>query len=406
MNIRTITYFCDPGFPVSTERVAGAGQAIGEIRGALKNAGYTVQTTRLAAPPFPTLVGSHADKVVAYAQALEDACFVNQIDYTTIGPARPMDAPALFEVIPDAIGATQNVSASAIVADPVTGISLSAIRLSAEVIRRCAALSADGFGNFRFGALANVPPGVPFLPAAYHDGGHTMIAIGAEAADLAVRACAEAVTLAEARLKLIRAVEAEAQKISDIVKRFCGKRGLTFGGIDFSLAPFPEAARSVGAALERLSGAKVGEHGALAAAAFLTEALDRAHFKRTGFNGLFFPVLEDAVLAERSTEAAFTVNDLLLYSSVCGTGLDTVPLPGDIGAEALAAILLDVAALALRLNKPLTARLMPIPDKQAGDLVKFDFAYLVPSRVLAPRASGLGGLLASAGVFDLGPRSR
>ena len=30
------------------------------------------------------------------------------------------------------------------------------------------------------------------------------------------------------------------------------------------------------------------------------------------------------------------------------------------------ALLLDVAALALRLNKPLTARLMPIPGKKAG----------------------------------------
>jgi hypothetical protein len=406
MNIRTITYFCDPGWPVSTDRLTAVGQVVSEIRTALQGAGYTVQTTRLAAPPFPVTLNHRADKAVAYAQALEDAAFVAQIDYVTIGPARPLDAPALFEVIPDVIGATQNVFAAAIIADPVTGIHMPAIRQTADIIRRCATLSPDGFGNLRFAALANVPPGVPFLPAAYHDGGHPVLSVGVEAADLVVRACAEAQTLAEARQKFIRAVEAEAQKVSDIVKRFCGRRGLTFGGMDFAPAPFPEAARSIGAALERLSGAPVGAHGTLAAAAFLTEALDRAQFKRAGFNGLFLPVLEDSVLAGRGADGTLTLSDLLLYSSVCGTGLDTAPLPGDIGAEALAAILLDVAALALRLNKPLTARLMPIPDKQVGDPVSFDFPFFASSRVLAPRSSGLGGLLGAAGTFDLGPRSR
>jgi hypothetical protein len=150
----------------------------------------------------------------------------------------------------------------------------------------------------------------------------------------------------------------------------------------------------------------VGEAGALAAAAFIADTLDRTKFQHTGFSGLFFPIFEDAVLAARAAESQLTLNDLLLYCSVCGTGLDTVPLPGDTSPLALAAILVDVAALALRLNKPLTARLMPLPGKSAGDEAKFDFPYFAPSRVLAPRAAGLGGLFASEETFDLGPRSR
>jgi uncharacterized protein (UPF0210 family) len=165
-------------------------------------------------------------------------------------------------------------------------------------------------------------------------------------------------------------------------------------------------ARSLGAALERLSGARVGEHGTLAAAAFLADTLDRAKFRHTGFSGLFLPVFEDAVLAERAAEGLLTTSELLLYASVCGAGLDTIPLPGDATAEALTAILVDVAALALRLNKPLTARLMPIPGKHAGDEVKFDFPYFAPTRVLALRADHLGGLFAGSETFDLGPRSR
>ena len=100
------------------------------------------------------------------------------------------------------------------------------------------------------------------------------------------------------------------------------------------------------------------------------------------------PVLEDATLAARSREGLFTVNDLLLYSAVCGTGLDTVPLPGDVSEEELAGILLDVATLALRLDKPLTARLMPIPGAKAGDLTEFDFPYFANGRVLDVKGFG------------------
>ena len=46
----------------------------------------------------------------------------------------------------------------------------------------------------------------------------------------------------------------------------------------------------------------MGEHGTLAAAAFLTDTLDRAQFKHTGFSGLYLPVLEDSRLAQRAAE--------------------------------------------------------------------------------------------------------
>ena len=85
---------------------------------------------------------------------------------------------------------------------------------------------------------------------------------------------------------------------------------------------------------------------------------------------------------------------------------DTLPLPGDISLEALTAILLDVGALALRLNKPLTARLMPLPGKQAGDEVALDLPSVAPSRVLAPHTTGLGGLLAAADNLLLEPHHK
>jgi uncharacterized protein (UPF0210 family) len=403
MNIRAVTYFLDASFPLSEERLRAAGTALAEIKAALEGAGYAVQTLRVALTPFARVLAGDVGKVTRLAQDLEAACFINKIDAASIGPARPTDPPEFFYALPDAIGATENVFASAIIAEPMTGVSLPAVRLAAEVIRRCSTLTPDGFGNQRFAALANVPAGSPFFPAAYHDGGSPVVSVGVEAADLAVSALAEAASLPDARARFVHAVEEHAQKIYNLSKRG-GTRGLQSGGVDFSLAPYPEAARSLGTALERLTGVPVGSRGTLAAAAFLADALDRARFRHVGFSGLFLPVLEDAVLASRAS--SLTLSDLLLYASVCGAGLDTVPLPGDITADALAAILLDVAALALRLNKPLTARLLPIPGKRPGDEVKLDFPYFAPSRVMNPRAAALGGLFAEKETFDLGPRSR
>jgi uncharacterized protein len=100
-----------------------------------------------------------------------------------------------------------------------------------------------------------------------------------------------------------------------------------------------------------------------------------------------------------------SIKDLLLYAAVCGTGLDTVPLPGDTSTEQLEAILLDVAALAHRLDKPLTARLMPIPGKVAGDPTGFDFAYFANSRAMSVQAGSLSGLLKGDEAIDIRPRS-
>ena len=171
--------------------------------------------------------------------------------------------------------------------------------------------------------------------------------------------------------------------------------------IDFALAPYPTDGQSLGGAVEALGVPKIGLHGSLAAAALLTEAVDRANFPHTGFSGFMQPVLEDSVLAKRAAEGTLTIKDALLYSAVCGTGLDTVPLPGDATAEQIAPLLLDLSALALRLNKPLTARLMPIPGKQAGDPTDFDFAFFANSKVMELESAPLTGLLSGTESFRI-----
>ena len=95
------------------------------------------------------------------------------------------------------------------------------------------------------------------------------------------------------------------------------------------------------------------------------------------------PVLEDAGLAERNNQGEIRLPQLLTYSAVCGTGLDTIPLAGDVSQPDLMGLLSDVGALGWKLQKPLSVRLIPVPGKQVGDMTTFDFPYFVNTQIMA-----------------------
>jgi uncharacterized protein (UPF0210 family) len=401
MNIRSITCFINPHYPLNSSVFERAGSFIAAARPAYQSAGYTVQTSRLATAPFVHLFNQlDVDAVVQFAQAAEESATSNGFEYISLGPALP-ESPGSYEVIPDILEATENVFLAGVIASQQNGISLPAVRGCARVIHRAASIKPDGFANLRFAALANVPPDAPFFPAAYHLGDHPSFALATEAADLAVEACSNAGSLRGARQNIISLVEEHAEALSAVGEKLARQYDVRFAGIDFTLAPFPEAGRSFGTALETLGVPRVGQHGTLAAVAFLADAVDRAQFRRTGFSGVFLPLLEDAVLAARAAEGTLTITDLLLYSAVCGTGLDTIPLPGDTSEQQIAAVLLDLAALSQRLDKPLTARLMPVPGKEAGNPTDFDFDYFANSLVLPLRAQRLTRLFTGDEVFHL-----
>jgi uncharacterized protein (UPF0210 family) len=402
MRIRAVTSFVniDPDSGSLADTVENAGRLVRQARAALESAGVPVQTCRLATQPLSLF---SANPVVVAAE-LWPRCAAAGFEYLSLGPVLA-DGPASgmgvsgqdlsrLDLIPDLIRANENAFAGVLVARQGQGVHLGAIRRTAGIIHEIAHTTHLGFGNLQLAVLANVGPLTPFFPAAYHDGGPPALAVATEAADLAVTAFSEAGSLREAQTRLVAAVEAAAGQIADLVGPLAQGHDARFAGIDFTLAPFPEEARSIGAAVERLGVDRFGAPGTLFVSWFLTDCLRRASYRRCGFNGLMLPVLEDATLAKRSREGLFTVNDLLLCSAVCGTGLDTVPLPGDVSEEELAGILLDVAALALRLDKPLTARLMPIPGARAGDMTEFDFAYFANGRVLDVKGFGSPGIFA------------
>jgi uncharacterized protein (UPF0210 family) len=392
MRIRSVTISTNLSYPIQAEWFGEFERFQARARGLFEDAGLAVQTVRLATQPFPEILRDAGPaSAAAFARELETLCRAHGIDYCSVGPVvatRPEDDVAYIEAIPEIIRQTEMAFVSALVAAPGSGIHLAAIRKAAEAIADVAHSTPDGFGNLRFAVLANCEAGSPFFPAAFHQGPGPAFSIATEAADLAVDSFAAAATLAEARQNLRRAVEETSRSIEEVCRTLAAEFGFRFGGIDFSLAPYPELTRSIGHALEELGIDAFGGNSTLFAVAFTTRVIREARFSRCGFCGLLLPVLEDRTLAQRSTEDLYTLDSLLLYSAVCGTGLDTVPLPGDVGVEELAAILLDMATLALVADKPLTARLMPIPGKQAGDVTDFEFEYFANGRILGTRACG------------------
>ena len=404
MKIRSITYFDTIRWPIDDNQIQSAGKFITAAKEAYQNQGYEVQTTRLATAPFSLILKERMlNETVNYAVEIESMLQGAGFDYASIGPAIPGISES-YQVIPDVLSRTENIFTAGIISSSEIGVDPVALKKSAELIIRNSQISPDGFANLRFAALANVPPGGPFLPAAYNQfGNQPSFAIAVEAADLAVTAFENADSLDSARSELIKRIENAAREIATVGENLGSRYKRLFEGIDFSLAPFPTLAQSIGTAIENLGIPGIGYHGSLAAIAILAEAIDRAQFPKVGFNGIMLPLLEDTVLA-RNAGDNLSLNDLLLYSAVCGTGLDTIPLPGDVTRDQIYAVLLDLAVFAQRLGKPLTARLMPIPGKVAGETTEFDFEYFENSKVMHLNAQPLSGFLVEDRAFQIQTR--
>lgn len=234
MNIRALTGFVDPAWPVDRKRIALLAACLIQMRQALTDTGYTVQTLRMATPPPKEIARPVAPaERVELARQLEAECFVHGIDYAALGPALP-DEPDGYAAIPDVLAATETVFSSGLFADPDGGLSISAAAACARTIQQVATISPDGFANLRFAALANVAAGSPFFPAAYHRGGPPALAIATEAAELAVDAVRQVSSLATARRRLVGMIEAHAAALTRVAERITAEHEVDFLGIDFS----------------------------------------------------------------------------------------------------------------------------------------------------------------------------
>jgi uncharacterized protein (UPF0210 family) len=378
--IRAITAFINLDRAQYKEQVADALKLLRRAQTTFESRGYQVQTIRIATQPFPDYIkGMTNEQAVAFFKEY-DALAVREKFAASIGPAmlNADDSEAQADLLAEILSNTKSLNGSVSVAGE-DGVNWRAVGAAARVMKKLESATLHSQGNFHFAAIAMVPPLTPFFPAAYHNGFGHQFAIALESANVVAAAFKNAPDLATAKQRLTDSLTASAFDIQRHAGRIDMETGWTYMGID--LSPAPSGNVSIGEAIENLTAQPFGMSGTLTAAATITAAVKDVKAKQTGYSGLMLPILEDTRLAQRWSDGHVSLDALLSYSAVCGTGLDTIPLPGDISAEQLSLIIGDMASLAVKWHKPLSARLLPVLGKGWGEMTEFDDPFLVNAKL-------------------------
>jgi len=378
--IRAITAFINLDRAQYKEQVADALKLLRRAQTTFESRGYQVQTIRIATQPFPEYTkGLTNEQAVAFFKEF-DALAVKEKFAASIGPAmlNAGDNDAQADLLAEILSSTKSLNGSVAVAGE-DGVNWKAVGAAARVMKKLEESTVHSQGNFHFAAIAMVPPLTPFFPAAYHTGFGHQFAIALESANVVAAAFKDAPDLATAKQRLTDSLASSAFDIQRHAGRIDMETGWAYMGID--LSPAPSGNVSIGEAIENLTAQPFGMSGTLTAAATITAAIKNVKVKQAGYSGLMLPILEDTRLAQRWSEGHISLDALLSYSAVCGTGLDTIPLPGDISAEQLSLIIGDMASLAYKWHKPLSARLLPVLGKGWGEMTEFDDPFLVNAKL-------------------------
>lgn len=381
--VRAITGFVRLNPTDYQRQVSDALAVLLKVKAEFESSGYVVETVRLTTQPLAELVaGMSEDQALAFLSAFDELA-VKKNFAANVGPAMMHDSddPTTMHLLERLLATAPHINASAIIADQ-DGIHWKTIRRSAELVKYVSEHSPRSEGTFNFAVTAMLKPLGPFFPGSYHVGSGNQFAVGLESANVVQSVFAKDKGNVEAAgADLSSALTKHALVTDRIGKKIAGETGWTYVGIDPTPAPLGEV--SIGAAIESFTGVRFGSSGTMTAARIITTAVKAVPVTQVGYGGLMVPVMEDRLLAQRWAESAFNVDSLLAYSAVCGTGLDTVPLPGDISTEQVERIFGDVASLAARWNKPLSARLLPLAGKKAGDQTDLSSPFLFNTTVHA-----------------------
>lgn len=380
--VRTITAFVRMDRQNYQSQVGDALTMLRAAKEEFTRSGYVVETIRITTQPFPEIIQGLSPE-----QALD---FFHEYDKLAqkegfaaeIGPAMMADSDdsARADLLGQIIATTQSINGFVAVADDA-GIHWNAVRAAAHVIKYLEDHTAHSEGNFRFAAGAFPPAIAPFFPVSYTSGPGHEFAIGLESANIVQQVFSDEKRFAFGNVvvNLGAVLDAQAGIIEGIARRIETNSGWRYQGIDVTPVPLKDV--SIGEAMESLIQGPIGSPGSLSVALVITSALRKIQAKHAGYSGLMLPVLEDSVLAKRWEAGAITRDSLMAYSSVCSTGLDAIPLPGDISQHDLENIIADMASLAVKWHKPLSARLLPVAGKHAGDMTEFSSPYLVNIRI-------------------------
>src|SRR5882724_12392762 len=172
--IRAITAFINLDRAQYQLQVADALKMLRRAQTTFESRGYQVQTIRIATQPFPEYTkGLSKEQTLAFFKQY-DALAEKEKFAASIGPAmlNSEDSDSQAELLGEILSNTKKLNGTVVVAGE-DGVRWNAVGAAARVMKKLEESTEHGQGNFRFAAIAMVPPLTPFFPAAYHSGfGH------------------------------------------------------------------------------------------------------------------------------------------------------------------------------------------------------------------------------------------
>ena len=364
--------------------------------------GIKIVTKRIAVTPISIIVEPIARKsfeeacstAINIAKSLDRIAISSQIDYiggyaAFVHKGFTQGDRVVIETLPRVLATTQTVAAMVNAASTATGINVDAVIDVSRKIVETAYSTPKGTGCARFTVMANAPEDNPFIPGAYHGLGEPEATInvavsGPGVIEATINKLGDNVDMRTLHDTIKRAAF-KITRLGELIGREVAKElGIQFGIVDLSLAPSPKIGDSVARILEAMGLEYAGAPGSLAALYILTDAVKKGGTMATssigGLSGAFIPVSEDWGMSRAAEVGAITIDRLEAMMMVCNTGIDMVAIPGDVPVETIAAIILDVMAAAIALDKTLGVRIIPVPGAKAGD--KVDFGGLLGSTIV------------------------
>ncbi|HYR99581.1 MAG TPA: DUF711 family protein, partial [Gemmatimonadales bacterium] len=261
--VRTITAGTNLKSLAETRTVEAALATLKRAKQAVTDAGYEVQTVRIATQPLLEDATPRTRGAALSALQALDRAVVAESALLSIGPvlAPDGDDPEFGAWAAELARTTQSISFTVRVASPERGTSPRGVTAAGDAMAAIARHTPAGIGNFRFAAAANVPAGTPFFPVAYHSGSDAM-AIGLESPPLLTAGLTEANTLGEAKQHLTELLESRLGPLERLVRDIARRERRSYTGIDVSPAPGKDA--SIGATIEALTGVPFGAPSTLA----------------------------------------------------------------------------------------------------------------------------------------------
>lgn len=244
---------------------------------------------------------------------------------------------------------------------------------SLKLIKKTSNISINGKDNFRLGLSVNVKENCPFFPFSVSDGkfGFSIALELTQEINMIIKNNSK-LNLNELRANIINTLSPQIKKIEELANEEALKYNIEFKGFDFSLAPIIDDNNngSIITILNYLGVNDFSKSGTLFATAYLTNILKyfASEFKSVGFSGVMYSLLEDTNLCKINNETGVDIEDLIKLSTMCGCGIDMIPISCDENDNNIKSTFMDVIAISTRLNKPLGIRILPIPRAKKGVL--------------------------------------